>query len=265
MTVTPTSVNDDWCITYGNGAGDITISNIMLNTGSTALPYEPYGYKIPIASANTTTPVYLGEVETTRKIKKLVLTGKETITFSSQDDNRVVGLFVIPGMGMDYSRPGYCNILKWKIGGSYSPDEYNRIAAYTQTSFYMSLEKSILSEPTFEGFITYLKQQYTAGTPVIIWYILTIPETGIVNEPLMKIRNYADEVSDITIPTIVGKNTFDVETTLKPSEASINYTGWHDTDVKEYISDTSIADWEKMSIAQMENHTIQKLQGGNWV
>ena len=35
-------------------------------------------YKIPISSANTTTPVYLGEVETTRKIKKLVLTGDET-------------------------------------------------------------------------------------------------------------------------------------------------------------------------------------------
>lgn len=54
---------------------DCSFSQGMLNEGSTALPYEPYGYKIPISSANTTTPVYLGEVETTRKIKKLVLTG----------------------------------------------------------------------------------------------------------------------------------------------------------------------------------------------
>ena len=36
-------------------------------------------YKIPISSASTTTPVYLGEVESTRKIKKLVLTGEETV------------------------------------------------------------------------------------------------------------------------------------------------------------------------------------------
>ena len=35
-------------------------------------------YKIPISSANTTTPIYLGEVETTRRVKKLVLTGEET-------------------------------------------------------------------------------------------------------------------------------------------------------------------------------------------
>jgi hypothetical protein len=35
-------------------------------------------YKIPISSASTTTPVYLGEVETTRAIKKLVLTGATT-------------------------------------------------------------------------------------------------------------------------------------------------------------------------------------------
>ena len=47
-----------------------TILRPMLNTGSTPLPYEPYGYKILISSANTTTPVYLGEVETTRRVKK---------------------------------------------------------------------------------------------------------------------------------------------------------------------------------------------------
>lgn len=32
---------------------------VMLNTGSTALPYEPFGYKIPISSGNATTPVYI--------------------------------------------------------------------------------------------------------------------------------------------------------------------------------------------------------------
>lgn len=32
---------------------------IMLNTGSTALPYEPYGYKIPVTSGGVTTNLYL--------------------------------------------------------------------------------------------------------------------------------------------------------------------------------------------------------------
>ena len=32
---------------------------VMLNEGSTALPYETFGYKIPISSGNATTPVYI--------------------------------------------------------------------------------------------------------------------------------------------------------------------------------------------------------------
>ena len=43
---------------------------VMVNEGTTALPY---GYKIPILSANTTTNIYLGEVQTTRKIGKVDL------------------------------------------------------------------------------------------------------------------------------------------------------------------------------------------------
>jgi hypothetical protein len=33
----------------------------MLNSGSTALPYEPFGYKIPITCAGTTVNVYTGD------------------------------------------------------------------------------------------------------------------------------------------------------------------------------------------------------------
>lgn len=209
-----------------------TYDNTMLNTGSTPLPYEPYGYKIPISSANTTTPVYLGEVQTERKIKKLVLTGEEIITFASEDDNRMVGFFTIPNMGMKSSETGYCNILQWK--SSYSQSEYNRILANGSTRFYMSIAKSALPEPTFEGFIAYLAAQYSAGTPVTVWYVLANEETGIVNEPLRKIGSYADSISGITIPTITGKDSFDVLTTLKPSEVELTYTGWHDASVKEW-------------------------------
>ena len=35
--------------------------DVMLNSGSTALPYEPYGYKIPIVLAGQTQNVYLTE------------------------------------------------------------------------------------------------------------------------------------------------------------------------------------------------------------
>lgn len=51
------------------------------------------------------------------------------------------------------------------------------------------------------------------------------PETGIANEPLMKIGNYADTVSfaqaGVTIPTASGANILDMTSTIKPSEVSI--------------------------------------------
>lgn len=33
----------------------------MINSGSTALPYEPYGYKIPVSCGGETTTIYIGE------------------------------------------------------------------------------------------------------------------------------------------------------------------------------------------------------------
>lgn len=63
VTVTPTSVNDDWRITFGTGAGDITLSDIMLNLGTTPLPYVPFGYKLPILSNDTITDIYIGDTQ----------------------------------------------------------------------------------------------------------------------------------------------------------------------------------------------------------
>ena len=42
--------------TFGN------TTNPMLNSGSTALPYEPYGYKLPVVIGNTTTNIYMADV-----------------------------------------------------------------------------------------------------------------------------------------------------------------------------------------------------------
>ena len=45
-----------------DGAGDVTpdeAGNIMLNLGSTAMPYEPYGYAIPISCGGQIYNVYL--------------------------------------------------------------------------------------------------------------------------------------------------------------------------------------------------------------
>ena len=220
-----------WFYAYAVPGTTATVeyTKIMLNLGSEALPYEPYGYKIPISSASTTTPVYLGEVESTRQIRKLVLTGNEDWEIDVQAGHQVAFLSLNPiGIESSLFKPhGVC---------THYPVEYNNTDGYARimnngTLLRIMDDSKAVDRATWTAF---LAAQYATGTPVCIWYVLAEPETGIVNEPLMKIGDYADTVSGITVPTITSKDTFDVETTLKPSEASLSYTGWHDASVREW-------------------------------
>ena len=181
-------------------------------------------YKIPISSANTTTPVYLGEVETTRKIKKLVLTGEENYKLQSINSHGIANFYYYLGTSI---QTVICSHLKRQTTNiAQTTDEGYLIALSAQNiTFYMRISSSTAS--TVSELKSYLAAQYAAGTPLTVWYVLKEPETAVVNEPLRKIGNYADEVSGIIIPTIIGANTIDVDTTLKPSEVSINYHGWH--------------------------------------
>lgn len=221
------------------GGGDATISNIMLNTGSTALLYEPYGVKIPISSASTTTPVYLGEVQTTRKVKKLVLTGNEEYIYDPSY-SRFIAVFPnakIEGLRLTQV---YCTHFTSVYDGR-SISEVPNNSIYSSDVATNRFFIKTTNYTTAADFESYLAQQYANGTPVTVWYVLQTATTGIINEPLRKIGNYADTVSGISIPTITGKDTVDVETTLKPSEVELTYTGWHDATVKEWDG----SDWNE--------------------
>ena len=220
---------------------DPTTHKTMLNLGSTALPYEPYGFEISISSAGQTNNINLGVVETTRKIRKLVLTGGTDEEYV-YDPSYTRVYFVISnmlGIGVGLT-PLYCthyqNISDGRpIGDVPNNSIYTGGGIDADKVFIKTMDYTSVAD-----FKAYLAQQYAAGTPVCVWYVLATETTGIVNEPLMKIGDYADTVSGITIPTITGKDTFDVETTLKPSEASISYTGWHDATVEEWDG----SDWQ---------------------
>lgn len=204
---------------------------LMINEGDTALPYEPYGYKIPISSANTTTTVYLGEVETTRKIYKLVLTGQEVwyddaLPKGDTFSYRMTAPYIYD-VGNSVGYDAICS--HFQVGAYYAA----RIVGIQHSSRNLYFRNT---ETTLENWKQWLADQYSNGTPVIVWYRLATPTTGVVNEPLMKIGNYADEVSNISIPTITGKNIVDVETVPKPSEVSFNYAGWHTAVVHKRIN-----------------------------
>ena len=179
--------------------------NIMLNSGSTALPYEPYGYKIGVSSNNTTAPVYLGEVQTTRKIKKYEFTGGENISDVGDYYNTNVSVLSIAWSATIST-----------TGGFQINNVGNRIWA---------IKSNFSSYATAADFKSYLAAQYAAGTPVTVWYVLAEPTTGIVNEPIRKIGDYVDTVSaDIKLPlSAIEPNIVDVDTSLKPSSASFTY------------------------------------------
>lgn len=199
---------------------------VMLNTGSTALPYEPYGIKIPILSNSTTTPVYLGEVQSARRVKKLVFDGTETgwrqgsTFFFNQEINPdyLRARDIITCMCSHYQA-------YQQVGsGANVPEGYCSLYYSTEVQRLYIKDSSFA---TLEDFQTYLATQYATGTPVTIWYVLANEETAVVNEPLHKIGDYADTLSmeqaGVEIPTINGSNTFDVDTTVKPSEVYIKY------------------------------------------
>lgn len=232
VTISNTNYTYLWIQVGGTWYTEHGGTSIMLNSGSTALPYEPYGYKIPISSANTTTTVYLGEVETTRRVKKLVLTGEETFF---QDKERADSWrFYSNPLISAKSNVSICSHFAYIGTGRVNESDTIGFSLFSAAQFGCRCPKEIAN--TITEFKAFLAARYAAGTPVCVWYVLANEETGIVNEPLMKIGNYADEVSNISIPTITGKNIVDVETVPKPSEVSFNYAGWHTAVVHKRIN-----------------------------
>lgn len=195
------------------------------------------GYKIPISSGGVTKNIYLGQAPTTRKIKKLVLTGEENFIVPNTDKYRVpIGVsvrairenmllelnshFIVDSSSESTSDEQ--NLFTSRLAG-----QGDEIWFFLPKSFFVN---EINVENCKSEFSAFLNAQYVAGIPVTVWYALRTPETGIVNEPLCKIGDYADSVdfsqSGIEIPTLrKGLTTvIDVETEVEPSSMYLKYS-----------------------------------------
>ena len=186
-------------------------------------------WTIPITCGGQTVPVYLGLTQTVRRVKKLVLDGMEDWAYVAQS---------VPGSA--YVRVWIANLNTY-IGDTIicTHCEYANITTST-TDFGCDIQNSTGNNSDYlafrlrnlqntESFKQFLADQYAAGTPVTIWYVLATEQTAIVNEPLCKIGDYADELSSenaaVTIPTVKGQNTLTVDTPIQPSEMTITYKG----------------------------------------
>lgn len=174
-------------------------------------------YAIPLTCASQTTPLYLGEVSTTRRIKKLVLTG------TSADGNANITsagvIYITPVPTLKNVGNAYCTHYKYVNqgqGASMPTNSFTTLGG-AGTSLWFKTDYTTVTD-----FKAFLAAQYAAGHPVTVWYVLATPETGIVNEPLYRIGDYADTLTtDTPIPTAKGSNTLTVDTTVQPSEVSI--------------------------------------------
>ena len=171
--------------------------------------------------------IYLGEVQTTRKIKKLVLTGEENWIANTTTalPNIIMYMKVLDSLANTIP---ICTHYVGSNANTWVSLCVDRITISILSAGTYRLSINV-GEVTLSDFKSYLAQQYAAGTPVTVWYVLAKEETAVVNEPLMRIGDYADTLSKaqalVSIPTNNGSTTIDVDTELKPSEVYIKYMG----------------------------------------
>lgn len=206
------------------------INEAMLVKSSTApTSYTPYGYKLPLTVNGTEYPIYLGESQTTRRIKKLVLDGTENWSHNATYHTFSLALSDLKTSGLRKTTLYCSHYMTIDDGRPISNVPNNSIYTDQVISIYIMTD----AYTTTTNFKAYLAAQYAAGTPVTVWYVLAEPEAGIVNEPLMKIGNYADTIdstqTNVQIPTSAGSTTISwAGQGLEPSEFD-SIQEWVDT------------------------------------
>lgn len=208
---------------------DVTPSEagqIMLNEGSTALPYEPYGYKIPISSGGVTTNIYLND--------PLYKIGDTTDSVSSSGTATYnIGWIDLGTLDWEILASGNFHsttiitdmklIINTKKGNAictaFSEVDAQDVAntPYSFSSCLNAQRTPFVNKTGFEGMTA--AQFKAAMSGVIMYYVKAEATTETVTAP--------------SIPTADGANSITVDTTVQPSEFTATWTGWHDAEVKE--------------------------------
>ena len=204
---------------FGASVFDETIETLMLNLGSTPLPYEPFGYKLTITNAGQTKTVYLSEP--IRKIGEYADTissdgvvtrriNKQAITELANRDN------FNGGYTIDFASPCGSNTVLSNIAISTSslPTAANRqgkvftnsgrsyIGFGSQSEFPIANTSGYPTTGEKSAFTSYISTH-----EVYVWYVLATPITEQIQFP--------------EIDTTDGSNTLSVGTTLPPSKISL--------------------------------------------
>ena len=194
----------------------IFVSNIQIEEGTTATPYEPYHEPI-------TTPIYLdsplyqigdyadrlSKTEEVRVVKELVLTGKEswyyTPNYDVENTVRIHSKEIL--LDRKETMLDLCSHFERMNYSSLNVANKPAFSIASGTQLVFRVSKAEGSMVTY--FKDYLAAQYAAGTPVKVYYVMQTPETKTV-EP-------------VEIPTLNGTTVIDVDTAVKPTEMYTKY------------------------------------------
>ena len=224
-----------WTHTLSNTC---TYSNVMTNTGSTALPYEPYGqYKIPILSNGVAYPIYLSEPlrkigdsvdiapstgTATRILAKQILTGTESVVYNGKSSPNQI--YVVTTAASSAGTTTASNVISshFETKTATSQTALGGIAMRSNGTDFLigigydtlGLDDTATTAQVQTATKAWLADQYANGTPVTVWYVLPTATTESFTAP--------------SIPTSGSPQSFDVSTTLKPSEVSLTWHGWHE-------------------------------------
>ena len=182
--------NNSWEYADGKTFDEI-MSTVMVSEGAEmSVPYEPYGYKIPPTVNGTEYTIYLGSCQSTRRIKKRVLTGDESWTKSDIAFYTFIQNAITYGLRLTTLFCSHYQCID--DGRSYNDTPNNTVYSGGSAGSGYSIYFKTDAYSNVDAWKQWLADQYAAGTPVTVWYVLATPETGIVNEPLQKIGDYAE-------------------------------------------------------------------------
>ena len=249
--------NAVYCIINFTGYNENLDNRFMFNIGPSSLPFEPYGHVVSIEVDNAKITVPLNTTQSIRRIQKLVLTGDET--FDRVTVSGDIAVFATTILNEAISAQSD-QVLSTHYIGSYSTD-VGSVYIGSSTSRLCFVD----DYATPSAFKQYLQQQYQAGTPVTVYYVLTEPQTTTLNEPLMKIGDYADSVTySSNIPTTYGQNDITTDTQIKPSKLDITYNALRRAKVyknNRWILNPSI-DWSQtLKISDLQSKKIKEMEG----
>ena len=217
-------------------AWSITGNTVQNGTPTPENPVEVFGcgdydsdtgmYKIPVVTSADgaepiTTPIYLdkplykigdyadsinyAEQKVERRIKELVLTGKEMWIKSSAYKGSFYAPIVTGILSETYT--AFCSHLAFSTLSRYAKGKFCFNSGKVKNcNLWLN---QFDSSTTVDDFKSYLAAQYAAGTPVKVYYVLATPETETFTAP--------------QIPTINGTTVIDVDTAVKPESMTIKY------------------------------------------